>query len=453
MIRLADIARWSGGRLVGPDTSVAGVSTDTRTLADGQLFVALRGEHHDGAAFVADAVARGAAALLVEQPVALDIPQVVVADALQALGQVAAGFRAAHPATVIGITGSNGKTTVRMLLAAILGGHAPVHATAGNFNNEIGLPLTVLAMPKDTRFAVLEMGAGKPGDIEWLARIARPKVAVVTNVAAAHLQRMGSLEGVADTKAALYRLLPADGVAVINADDAFAGYFRAQAGTRRCIDFGMRADAAVHALPANGSNAFRLCTPQGAADVHLALQGRHNVMNALAAAAAALALDVPLPTIVAGLEQAAPVAGRQSILAHPSGATIIDDSYNANPSSFDAAIDVLAARPGRTVLVMGDMGELGAQELALHARVGEQARTHGVDRLLAIGPRSEHAVAAFGPGASHHPDHAALAAELAGELKAGATILIKGSRAAAMERVVEILMNQPAQARGDGHVA
>lgn len=451
MMRLADIARWSGGRLLGDDIAITGVSTDTRSLRPGELFVALRGPNHDGARFAADAVARGAVAVLAESALDVDVPRIIVADALQALAAAAAGYRAGHPATVVGITGSNGKTTVRMLLAGILAGHGRTHATEGNFNNEIGLPLSVLAMPADAQYAVLEMGAGQPGDIEALARIARPQVGVVTNVSAAHLARMGSLEGVALTKGALYDLLPTDGCAVINADDAFASRFRDHAGARRVLTFGLRADADVRGV---GSDAgLRLLTPQGEVTVELALRGRHNHMNALAATAAALALDVPLQSIADGLARARPLAGRLSTHHHDSGATVIDDSYNANPGSFAAAIAVLAGESGRRVLVMGDMGELGSDEVALHAAVGERAAAAGIDRLLACGALSRHAVASFGAGGSHHASQAALLDALQGELHPGVTILVKGSRAAAMEKIVQSLLDGPAAAGGGGHAA
>lgn len=449
MMRLTDIARWSKGRLHGADVAITGVSIDTRTIALGELFVALRGEKHDGAQFAPEAVACGAAAVLAERELDLNVPQIIVADALQALADAAAGYRAMHPATVIGITGSNGKTTVRTLLASILAEHGRTHATAGNFNNEIGLPLSVLAMPADAQYAVLEMGAGQPGDIEALARIARPQVGVVTNIAAAHLARMGSLEGVARTKGALFNLLPEDGCAVINADDTFASHFREQAGARRVLSFGLKADADVRAV-ASGDK-LRLLTPQGDANIEFALRGRHNHINALAATAAALALDVPLDTIAAGLAQARPLAGRLSMHQHDSGATVIDDSYNANPGSFDAAIAVLAGEPGRRALVMGDMGELGSDELALHAGVGERAAAAGIERLLGCGELSRHAVAAFGEGGSHHADQAALLAALQGELHPGVTILVKGSRAAAMENIVQSLLDWSATAAGGGH--
>ncbi|MBN8728190.1 MAG: UDP-N-acetylmuramoyl-tripeptide--D-alanyl-D-alanine ligase [Xanthomonadales bacterium] len=440
---LSDIAAWSGGRLVGTDARIEAVATDTRTLGAGALFVALQGERHDAHDFAAEAVARGAAALLVARELPLALPQVVVPDTLAALGAVARGWRRRSPAKVVGITGSNGKTTVKTLAASILGRHGRTHVNAGNFNNEIGLPLTLLSMPADTEFAVLEMGAGKPGDIAYLARIAEPDVALVNNVAAAHLERLGSLQGVAETKGAVYRALPESGTALINADDAFADYFARLAAPRRMLGFGVmrRADIGASFEPeAAAAGRFRLLTPQGHAEIALPLPGRHNIMNALAATSIALALGVPLATIRAGLEAAPAVAGRLASRGHPSGALVIDDSYNANPGSFAAAIATLALRPGERVLVMGDMKELGAEAVRLHAEVGALARRSGIERLYAVGELSAAAVAAFGPAARHFADQADLAAQLAAELHAGMTVLVKGSRSSAMERVVGMLV-------------
>lgn len=449
-LRLSDVARWTGGRLHGVDATVSGVSTDTRSLGPGALFVALKGERYDAHDFAAAAREHGAAALLTMRELDVDLPQVIVADSLVALGDLAAAVRAHSRARVIGITGSNGKTTVKTLLASILAGHGRTHVNAGNFNNEIGLPLTLLAMPADSEYAVLEMGAGKPGDIAYLARIAQPDVALVNNVAAAHLERMGSLQGVAQTKGAIYRALPADGVAVINADDAFAEYFAVLAAPRRVIRYGLlrRADvSAAFEADAPVDGRFRLLTPGGNVEVVLPLPGRHNVMNALAAAAAASALGVPLATIKAGLEAAPNVAGRLLRRAHASGAVVVDDSYNANPGSFAAAIATLAGEPGQRLLVMGDMAELGADAERLHAETGALARRAGIQRLLAVGRLSRAAVEAFGEGATHYADQPALIEALRGELRAGVTALVKGSRSSAMDRVVHALVDG---ANGDG---
>jgi UDP-N-acetylmuramoyl-tripeptide--D-alanyl-D-alanine ligase len=287
------------------------------------------------------------------------------------------------------------------------------------------------------------MGAGKPGDIDYLARIALPEVGLVNNVAPAHLERLGSERGVAETKGAIYSALPATGIAVINADDAYADYFASLAGARRVVRFGIDAEANVTAVidGTHASRTFRLRTPIGDTDVALAQPGRHNVMNALAAASIAIALDVPLATIRAGLEAAPAVAGRLVRRTHASGATLIDDSYNANPGSFAAAIATLAAEPAETVLVMGDMAELGADAERLHANTGALAKSSGIARLHAVGKLSRAAADAFGEGAAHYADQNALIDALRRELRAGVIVLVKGSRSSAMDRVVAALVD------------
>ena len=455
-LRLVDIAHWTGGRLHGADARIGAVSTDTRTLAIGMLFVALKGEHHDGHAFAAIARERGATALLVTHLVEVDLPQVVVTDTLLALGELARVVRARSRARVVGITGSNGKTTVKTLVASILERHGRTHVNAGNFNNEIGLPLTLLAMPEDSEFAVLEMGAGKPGDIAYLARIAQPDVALVNNVGAAHLERLGSLQGVAETKGAIYRALPADGVAVINADDAFAEYFSRISSARKSLRFGLlrRADISANLDPdVNADGHFRLLTPNVSTEVALPLQGRHNVMNALAASAVAMALGVPLTTIRAGLEAASSVDGRLMRHTHASGAVLIDDSYNANPGSFAAAIATLASEGGERVLVMGDMAELGADAERLHAEVGALAKRSGIQRLRAVGKLSRAAVDAFNGGALHYADQAQLIEALRKELRPNVSLLVKGSRSSAMDRIVDALLDRARNNGGERHVA
>jgi len=455
-LRLSDIARWTGGRLHGDDATIEAVSTDTRTIGAGALFVALKGERYDAHDFVATALERGAAALLVERKLPLDLPQVVVADTLVSLGEIARRANIPHRARIVGITGSNGKTTVKTLVASILARHGRTHVNAGNFNNEIGLPLTLLAMPADSEYAVLEMGAGKPGDIAYLARIAQPDIALVNNVAAAHLERMGTLQGVAETKGAIYRALPADGVAVINADDAFADYFGVLAAPRRVLTFGLLRRADVSAAPAVEGvfdGRFRLLTPVGNTEIALPLPGRHNVMNALAASTLAIALGVPLATVKAGLEAAPNVAGRLLRRTHASGAIVIDDSYNANPGSFAAAIATLAGEGGERVLVMGDMAELGTDAEKLHADIGALAKRSGIERLRAVGRLSRAAVEAFGKGGTHYADQAALVDALQGDLHAGTVLLIKGSRSSAMDRVVHALQGDATGEGGERHAA
>ena len=449
MMRLSAIAMWTHGRLLradavgtevsGADVEVTGVAIDTRKLQPGDLFVAFKGEHVDGHDYLAQAAARGASAALVSRKIDSRLPQVLVDDVELALGDLASAVRAQRNARVIGITGSNGKTTVKTLTASILSLHGRTHVNTGSFNNEIGLPLTLLAMPADTEYAVLEMGAGKPGDISYLAAIARPDIGLVNIIAPAHLERMGSVEGVAETKGALYQALPADGVAIINADDAFARFFDGLAGTRRVLSFGLdhKADVSADIIEqrVDGSR-FVLSTPVGKAEVALPLSGRHNVANALASAAIALALDVPLAMIVAGLEQASAVEGRLKREVMAGGWTLIDDSYNANPSSMTAAIDTLALASGERWLVLGDMAELGADARSLHAAVGAHAQQRGIEQVFAVGPLSVAAVAAFGAQGEHFEDKAALIGALQARLHSGVTCLIKGSHSAGMEQVV-----------------
>jgi UDP-N-acetylmuramoyl-tripeptide--D-alanyl-D-alanine ligase len=459
-LRLSQVAAMAGGRLHGEDALVDAIATDTRALdvAGRTLFVALKGERFDGHDHVAAAAQAGIVAALVSRQLAVAIPQVVVADTERALAAFAAAVQRERHGKVLAITGSNGKTSVKTLLLSIMqqvaaGEHDAVYANPGNRNNEIGLPLAVLDAPDAARFAIYEMGAGKPGDIAYLTAIARPDVALVNNIAPAHLERMGSLLGVAETKGAIYDALPADGVAVINADDAFAPFFAEKSHGRRLLRFGLEASADVSArdvLSGPEGSRFILVTPLGEAPVALAMPGRHNVLNALAAASLALAAGASLQAIVAGLDAARPVAGR--LVAHrlDNGAVLVDDSYNANPGSLHAAIDTLASTlpsdPGAASwLVLGDMRELGADAEALHFEAGRRASNAGIARLYTLGPLSAHASTAFGDGARHFHSHAELVDALRADLvqaghAPGLRILVKGSRGSAMDRIVTALL-------------
>ncbi|GAB2490234.1 UDP-N-acetylmuramoyl-tripeptide--D-alanyl-D-alanine ligase [Arenimonas alkanexedens] len=454
-VMLSQVARWVEGRHLGDDVEISSVSTDGRTLAAGGLFVALRGEQHDGHAHVAQALERGAAALLVQREVDCALPQVLCADTQDALGELAAGMQQGRAAVVIAITGSNGKTSVKTLLLGILSRAGAAYANPGNFNNEIGLPLAVLSAPEDARFAIYEMGAGQPGDIAYLASIAPPQVSLVNNVMPAHLERMGSLLGIAETKGAIYEALPDDGVAVVNADDAFAPWFMQRIGARRVLRFGLENDADIRAsqlLAQSGGMRFRLHTPAGDADVALPLAGRHSVMNALAATALALGAGASLADVVAGLTGAAPVPGRQIPHSLANGAVLVDDSYNANPGSVAAAIAALAEAGGDAWLVLGDMKELGTGAELMHAEIGTHARGAGIARLWTVGELSANASRAFGDGASHFTDQAALVAALAPALKsagAGLRCVVKGSRSSAMDKVVAALLAADRQGDAD----
>jgi UDP-N-acetylmuramoyl-tripeptide--D-alanyl-D-alanine ligase len=459
VLRLSQIAGMAGGRLHGEDVVVDALATDTRTLpaAGNALFIALKGERFDGHDHVAVAAQAGVAAALVSRQLDVaagdgPLPQVVVADTERALAAFAAAMQRERSAKVIAITGSNGKTSVKTLLLSILQRVGSTYANPGNRNNEIGLPLAVLDAPDDAQFAIYEMGAGKPGDIAYLTAIARPDVALVNNIAPAHLERMGSLLGVAETKGAIYDALTTNGVAAINADDAFAPFFAEKSHGRRLIRFGLDSTADVTARDVetgtDGSR-FILVTPQGEAQVQLAMPGRHNVLNALAAASLALGAGAGLDAIRAGLEAAHAVAGRMVSYRLGNGAVLIDDSYNANPGSVHAAIETLAVAcataGGQAWLVLGDMRELGADAEALHFEAGRRAKNAGVARLYTLGPLSAHATSAFGDGARHFESHAALVdalrADLAGSgAQSGARVLVKGSRGSAMDRIVAALL-------------
>ena len=453
-MRLSELAAAIGARHVGADRSFVGVVADSRKLEAGQLFVALRGERADGHDFVAEVGARGAAAAVVERELAVVLPQLVVANAEIALAEIARVWRARCRALVIGITGSNGKTTLKTLTHSILSRAGRCHVNPGNLNNEIGLPLSLCALDAHADFAVCEMGAGKPGDIAYLARIAMPKISIVNNVGAAHLERMGSLRGVAETKAAIYAALPSDGSAVINAEDGFADYFRGLAGKRAQISFGLDRDADVRGqVLASDATSQRIVidTKAGSITVTLPLPGRHNALNALAATALALAAGASLDHVRLGLETAAAVSGRLVRKPLANGATLVDDSYNANPASMRAAIDTLHAQPAPRWLVIGDMKELGADAAELHHGIGAYARERGIDGFYAVGELSRHACAGYGAGARHFQTQQDLIDALRAELVAGVTLLTKGSRSSAMDRVANaILSNAPSSSTDSG---
>ena len=441
-MRLGEAAAGLGLRAAGGDTVFHGVGTDSRTIPRGALFVAVRGPNFDGHDFVGEAAARGAAAALVEREPGAAIPFVLAGDSVRALGELAAQWRGRlRDLVLVGITGSNGKTTVKEMVAAIFRTLGPVCATRGNLNNEIGVPLTLCGLAAGHRTAVVELGANHRGEIAALTALARPAVGVVTQCAPAHLEGFGSIEGVARAKGELFERLPADAVAVVNADDPFAGLWRELARPRRCLSFGAGTDADVRVRTTTdrGPGWVSLDTPAGGVDLDLALPGAHNAFNAGAAAAAALAAGVSLDAIRTGLAAVRPAKGRLESKRGPRGAEIIDDTYNANPASLRAGLRVLGAKPAPRWLVLGDMAELGPEGASLHAEAGRHARCHGVDRLMAVGELSVEAARAFGDGATHFAGRAALIERLRDELPDGATVLVKGSRSMAMERVVEAI--------------
>jgi UDP-N-acetylmuramoyl-tripeptide--D-alanyl-D-alanine ligase len=440
MMRLSEAAAALRGRASGADALFTGVSTDSRSIKEGDLFVALRGENFDGHDFLKSAAAAKAAAVMVDSRYRGEYPApaLVVDDTRRSLGDLARYWRARFSPALVAIAGSNGKTTVKEMLAAILKKHAnetAVLATRGNLNNDIGLPLTLLGMRHAHRWCAIELGMNHKGEIAYLAGIARPTVALVNNAQREHLEFMRSVEEVAAENASVYDVLGDDGIAVINADDPHAAFFRNRAGKRPTVDFGLGGAAVSGRYRlAHLSSEIRLRTPDGEADATLAIPGLHNVRNALAAAACAFAVGVPAKVIAEGLTAFRPYTGRLQVKQASGGATVIDDSYNANPDSVRAAIDVLASCPPPTALVLGDMGEVGERGAEFHREVGAYARRKGVAQLLALGEATRHAVEAFGEGARHFDDINALVSDLKGK-----TILVKGSRFMKMERVVAAL--------------
>jgi len=441
MMSVQDAAAMVKGKASGGNPVFKGVSTDTRSVRVGELFVALRGERFDGHRFLEQAKQAGAVAAMVDRDhtSASPLPAIVVDDTKLGLGGLAKGWRARFQPKLIAITGSNGKTTVKEMLAAILRQHASdaeVLATSGNLNNDIGLPLTLLKLRYTHRCCAIELGMNHKGEIAYLANIAAPTVALVNNAQREHLEFMNSVDEVAAENASVYDALPPDGVAVVNADDAHASYFRKAAGRRRVIDFGIDSKALVsgrYALKGLTSE-IDIRTPAGEVHAVLEIPGLHNVRNALAAAACAFAVGIKEKTIGEGLSAFRPYTGRLQVKNASSGATVIDDTYNANPDSVRAAIDVLAACPAPTVLVLGDMGEVGEQGEAFHREVGAYALAKKISRLCALGEASRHAVQAFGADGRHFDSVEALVAGIQGR-----SILVKGSRFMKMERVVAAL--------------
>lgn len=444
-LRLSEVAVALDARLIGRDCAFTAVSSDSRAIAPGQLFVALSGPRFDGHDYLTEVAAKGAVAALVEREVAgAPLPQLLVSDTRLALGQLGALKRRAFGGPVVAITGSSGKTTVKEMLASILrvGLRGPVLATRGNLNNELGVPLTLLELAAEHVAAVIELGANHVGEIAYTVGLTQPQVAIITNAGSAHVGEFGGPEKIVQAKGEILEGLSDSGVAVLNLDDAAFATWQQRAKGRTVVSFSLSQPAAdFHASDlqrdARGCSAFTLHCRQGQAVVQLNLLGEHNVANALAAAAAAAALSVPLVDIKTGLESLQPVKGRAVAQLAPNGMRVIDDSYNANPASMCAAVDILAGFAGRTVLVLGDMGELGDWAEQGHRQVGRHAAGK-VCALYAVGPLMAHAVAEFGAQGRHFADQASLIAALAGE-SGDTTLLIKGSRSAAMENVVAAL--------------
>ncbi|MGC4029871.1 MAG: UDP-N-acetylmuramoyl-tripeptide--D-alanyl-D-alanine ligase [Steroidobacteraceae bacterium] len=457
MRRLQDFAQACAGRLEGEDRPFTGVCTDTRRLAPGELYLALRGPRFDGNQFLDAAAAAGAAGAVVDRPVSHSaLPLIHVDDGQAALTRAAAQWRAQFAGAVVGVAGSNGKTTVKEMTAAILARCGGCLATRGNLNNQIGVPLTLLRLSGEHRSAVIEIGANRPGEVAQLVALVRPQVGLITNAGAEHLEGFGDLEGVARAEGEMVAGLAADAVAVLNADDP---YFALWCGMTPAavLSFGVDRPAdfrATHIDESLGDAGFqvgfRLHSPAGERELRLNVGGRHNVRNALCAAAAASAAGAGLDAIAEGLAAMQPVAGRLRPARTLQGARLIDDSYNANPSSMKAGIDVLSGLPGRAWLVMGDMGELGSHAQPSHIEIGRYAREHGIERLFATGALSTLAVESFGGGASWYPDVDSLARGVAALLGPDVNLLVKGSRSNRLEQVVALLTGMDAGAAAGG---
>lgn len=447
-LRLTDAAIRFGGTLLNPDCEFDAVSIDSRHIADGDLFVALVGERLDGHQFLADVADRASGLVVSKADTDLPLPQWVVEDTTVALGQLAQLQRDAFSGTVIAVTGSTGKTSVKELVKSILGGLGSVHATKGNFNNHIGVPLTLLDMPQDSDFAVVEMGASAASEISYLCSIAKPQISLINNVQTAHLEGFGSVAGIAAAKGEIYSGLDAAGIAILNLDQSWEAEWMELIGDRECITFSVDDDCAdISAsdieLLENGCCRFTLHiftdTSVESQVVNLAIPGRHSVSNALAAAACAVAAGASIEQIATGIEATESPARRLQIKALAQGGQIIDDSYNASPESVRAAIDVLASSSGRRVLVLGDMGELGTGAEQLHTELGVYALSAGIDQLYTLGNLSAKASEAF--KGQHFTDLESLKAPLFNEIeRRDLTLLVKGSRSSKMDLVVDMLV-------------
>ncbi len=440
-MRLSEAARAIEARLRGADVAFHGVAIDSRRVEPGALFVALPGAHHDGHEFVADADARGASAALVARSEGFALPVLEVRDTGQAFTRLALHWRRRYAPRVVAVTGSNGKTTVKEMLAAILGHETSTLATRGNLNNELGVPLTLLALDASHETLVVELGANHAGEIGRLSSLVRPDVAVITQCAPAHLEGFGTLEGVARAKGEIFEGMARDGVTVLNAEDSFAGLWKELAAPRRTLTFGLDVDADLRGVwtPTGQGSVIEMRGALGPLDVSLALPGRHNAMNALAAAAASFAAGCSSDAVRSGLAAMRPVPGRLQTRTLRPGLTLIDDTYNANPASLKAGLEVLATHPGRRWLVLGDMGELGPEATRRHEEAGDAARLLGVERLYTTGRSSARASCRFGEGATHFDTRSDLIEALIGDLPGNVTVLVKGSRAMGMEGVVQAL--------------
>ncbi|WP_347987957.1 UDP-N-acetylmuramoyl-tripeptide--D-alanyl-D-alanine ligase [Methylomonas sp. AM2-LC] len=446
-MQLTEIAKVIDGTLLGKDREIVGVSIDTRTLVAEQIYLALQGKNYDGHQFIKQAQNAGASALIVERHCESDLPQIIVKDSHLALAELAGFWRKQLNIRVVGITGSNGKTTVKEMIAAILRTKGKTLYTQGNLNNDIGVPLTLLQLDNSYQFAVIEMGANHAGEIAYTSKYVLADVVMITNVGTAHIEGFGSLDNIARSKGEIIESLGSDGTAVLNKDDTFYDYWLQLAAERKTLSFGFTETADVTAknicteLKRDGfETSFTLITAGENLDIQLQLAGEHNVKNALAAAAAVKPFDIDLPSIKQGLEQVTPVIGRMQLLRGRKGNFIIDDTYNANPNSLKAALEVLDKNTNNW-LILGAFAELGTDSLAIHREIGEMIKSMPVERLFAVGRDAKQTVEAFGCNGQFYDSQEQLLAELNKTLTGKETLLVKGSRSQKMENVVAALVD------------
>ncbi len=444
MMLLSEAAHAVNGELAGEDREFLAVSTDTRSIKTGDLFIALKGNRFDGAEFAKQAIANGAAGVMVNRGASNAAPAIHVEDTRIALGMLGHHWRKRFAIPVIAITGSNGKTTVKEMTAAILraaSSQTGVLATEGNLNNDIGCPTMLLRMREQHQYAVLEMGMNHPGEIRYLTRLAAPDVAIVNNAQSAHIGHMGSVKAIAEAKGEIFEGLGENGVSIINADDPHADYWRSLNAGRHILTFGFSAGSDVHGefQPSQFGGTLKVGCAQGETSISLQVPGEHNARNALAAMACALAVNVDLQTAAKALSGFSGVKGRLQRIPALHGGLFIDDTYNANPDSTRAALSVLARQPGHKYFVLGDMGELGSEGPAMHAQIGLAARDAEVERIFGLGELAREAVRAFGSGGIYYERIEELLADVENALAPGVTVLVKGSRAMQMDRVVKSL--------------
>jgi UDP-N-acetylmuramoyl-tripeptide--D-alanyl-D-alanine ligase len=447
-LMLNEIASALKGNLIGQDLLMTGVSIDTRTLKAGDLYIAIKGKNFDGHDFISQALQAGASAILVNQKIDTDSAQIVVNDTHLALAELAGYWRRKMPVKIAGVTGSNGKTSVKEMIAAIFATQGNTLFTQGNLNNDIGVPLTLLRLDENHRFAVIEMGANHPGEIAYTSRYAQADVSVITNVGPAHIEGFGSIDGVANTKAEIIESLGSAGVAILNRDEPYYDLWINKAGSRKSVSFGFDPAADIQAknittrLSEKGfTTQFDLKTVDATETICLGLAGKHNVKNALAATAVALQFGIDLKFIKQALEQVKPVTGRMQVLQGRQGNIVIDDTYNANPASLQAALDAINHANQPIWLVLGAFGELGDEAAAIHAEMATMIQSQSVQRLFATGELAKHTVAAFGSNGQHFDTQEHLIQTLTNAISGKEIILVKGSRSQKMENVVAALVD------------